>query len=162
IFNFSVEGTSFSGTGPAGQSFKSNVSPDGSIMVEYKTAVPPISANRITGNARSRQLSLTISALNGCQYALIPSAAVASSMETGGEWAIGRWDGHVAAKTAAGDLRSASRSLIIRKNPNGPVACFWGAPEDVMKTPTQGCTIRAGTISLVTWLASAIELDRRA
>ena len=167
-YQLSLEGTNFRGTTPAGGSFESVVSADGTVSAEHRSA-PQVGLVRITGNARSRQLSLTASELRACQYALVSPAAAAAAMpsgqpmQRGAEWALGRWEGHVYKPgTSAGTvgLRSEPRALIVRKSPDGTVACNWSEPQFVSGIAAQSCKIDGDTISLVTGSSTIVELKR--
>jgi hypothetical protein len=148
---------------PAGKTYDGTVAPDGSVRVEYQ-GVSRVGKVSIFGNVRSRQLELTASSMNNCHYALKASAAAAGThAAVGADWAIGRWDGTLSvAGTSAGTsgLRSEPRSMIVRKNTEGGLVCFWNFPDQVEHTPTQSCTIGKDTISLVTIAGSVVDLSR--
>lgn len=164
VYEFSVEGSRLKGTTPNGKPIDSPIGADGAIVIDYQGS-PQVGAVQITGNASTRQLESTASALRGCRYALVAAAAAAPSgmAPTGADWALGRWDGTVyMTGTSAGSmgLRSERRSLIVRKNADGTSTCNWAEPEHVQKTPARSCRIGTDTVSLVTVASSIVELTR--
>ena len=164
-YQFSIDDAGFRGISPTGRVFGAVVGPDGTIATEYE-GDSRVGTVRIVGNARTRQLSLTASAVPGCQYSLLPSVAGASSspntasLKPGADWAFGRWEGHLFKTGAAGrGISSPRRALIIRKRANGVVTCNWAEPEHVLNTPAN-CKIEGESISLITTANSFVELRR--
>src|SRR5262245_12968010 len=71
-YHFSIDDERFRGISSTGKVFEATIGPDGTITVEYESDLR-VGTVRIVGNARTRQLSLTASAVAGCQYSLLPS-----------------------------------------------------------------------------------------
>jgi hypothetical protein len=167
-YQLSTEGSRFRGVTPAGKAFEATIGADGTIAAEYEGDARAGTV-RIVGNARSRQLSLTASAVQSCQYLLLPTAAAAPARSNvalftpGAEWSIGRWDGHIyTTGTVSGTqgISSSPRTLVIRRSADGVVTCNWAEPEHVLKTPAYDCKIEGNSISLVTTASSVVELRR--
>lgn len=82
-------------------------------------------------------------------------------MLPGGEWAIGQWEGSlhtVGTSSGTTGLASNPRILIIRKDANGRVDCFFSAPGRL--GPTTQCTIGQDRVAFVTGASAEIELRK--
>jgi hypothetical protein len=159
-YQFAIVGQKLTVTTPAGTPREATVAADGSVVLEYAGGAA-YGTVRIAGNARTRQLELTASVAKDCRYAL----STGGPAEAGTEWAVGRWDGTVyVSGTGSGTmgLRSEPRSMIIRYNASGALACNWAEPEFVTVTAAKNCRIGANTVSLVTVAGSTVDLARTA
>jgi hypothetical protein len=159
VFQLALEGAQFKGTDPSGKPLESTVAGDGAVVAEYRSGAA--GTVRIFGNARARELELTASALTGCRYSLVAGAVQDTS---GGNWAIGRWDGHLTRLGGAGGagnsgLQTEPRAMIVSRTRAG-LSCRWSSPASVAMDLARKCRIEAGSISLVTSANSDVELTR--
>jgi hypothetical protein len=69
ILELQLEGSRFSGKSQAGKTFATSMAPDGGVSVNYQ-GVDLYGIVTIVGNALSRQLELSGSAVPGCRYIL--------------------------------------------------------------------------------------------
>jgi hypothetical protein len=160
LYEFSLKGMRLSGRDPASKMIEGIVAADGSVSLRYES-LAAVGTVTIAGNARLRQLEASANARPECRYSLKPGDGPPAQMQAGGEWAIGRWDGHVAVagtSYSSMGLNSEARTLIIGRTSSGAVSCRWDTPQLAAGSPTKSCTIRVGTISLVTIASTTVEL----
>ena len=96
-YEFTVKDTTLTVRTPVGATHSGTIAADGRVEIRYPASGPTaakLGTTTLAGNARTRELRVSASGLEGCVYALRPSGGTASVAAAGPAAAIvGTWKG---------------------------------------------------------------------
>lgn len=152
-YGFTLSGQELAVKIPAGQTHRAAIGPDGNVSLVYDAASSRVGRVSITGSTRTRLLSLTASAFQGCIYALsesVPTEPQTAYSGMVGDWALGRWNGLEVRNVQGVGLQSSALGLIVEKQRNGKVFCRFGEPDVVFVALWAAqCAITADSVRVV-------------
>jgi hypothetical protein len=151
-YGFTLSGAELIAKIPAGNTHRGAVAADGQVNLQYDSGHPKIGMITISGNVRTRDLTLTSSAFPNCVYALAgsaPSDPPSAYSGSQGDWALGRWNGLQVRNVGGVGLQSSPFSLMVERQSSGKVFCRFNIPEAVHITLwASRCRITAGAVDV--------------
>lgn len=157
-YEFTVRDTTLTVKTPVGATHSGTIAADGRVEIRYPASGPTaakLGTTTLAGNARSRDLRVSASGLEGCVYALRPAAGVASAPGAAGPASaiVGTWKGPFRGYRSGFFGEGLVLAILINGKCNA-AKIGRGAYNPVCKYSNNG-----NTVNFLTDISEAVELE---